>query len=75
MTDPSRTYLLVTWDGGGNVSPQLAVARRLAERGHRVHVVADPTVADRGEAIAAEKRTDDLVARPEGMGRPHVTTA
>ncbi|MCD9625212.1 nucleotide disphospho-sugar-binding domain-containing protein [Rhabdothermincola salaria] len=53
MTEPTRSYLLATWDGGGNVAPQLAVARRLLERGHRVHVLADPTVCDRAQAVGA----------------------
>ena len=34
------TFLLVLWAGGGNVPPQLALARRLTERGHRVRVLA-----------------------------------
>jgi MGT family glycosyltransferase len=29
-------YLFVTWDGGGNLPPELALARRLVERGHEV---------------------------------------
>src|SRR5262245_50122100 len=37
-------YLLATWEGGGNVGPELAIARRLIERGNRVHVLADPAV-------------------------------
>ncbi len=37
-------YLLATWEGGGNVPPELGVARRLVERGHQVHVIADPPV-------------------------------
>ena len=34
------TFLLVLWAGGGNVPPQLALARHLTERGHRVRVLA-----------------------------------
>jgi MGT family glycosyltransferase len=37
-------YLLVTWDGGGNVPPELGLARRLIARGHAVHVLGDPTL-------------------------------
>jgi MGT family glycosyltransferase len=37
-----RSYLFVTWDGGGNVPPVLGVARRLAARGHAVRVLAEP---------------------------------
>jgi len=44
MNTTPRRYLMTTWDGGGNVPPELGVARLLVERGHHVHVVADPTV-------------------------------
>ena len=37
-------FLFVTWDGGGNVPPELSIARRLVARGHHVRVLADPTV-------------------------------
>jgi MGT family glycosyltransferase len=39
---PPRSYLFVTWEGGGNVPPVLGLARRLAARGHRVRVLAEP---------------------------------
>ena len=38
--------LIVTWDGGGNVPPALALAERLAARGHRVRV-SGPASMDR----------------------------
>lgn len=41
MTD-SRSYLFVTWAGGGNVTPVLGTARRLVERGHEVSVLTEP---------------------------------
>ena len=44
MGPTSRRFLLTTWDGGGNVPPELGVARLLVDRGHHVHFVADPTV-------------------------------
>jgi UDP:flavonoid glycosyltransferase YjiC (YdhE family) len=47
----SNRYLFVMWDGGGSVPPELSVARGLVERGHRVSVLADPTIE--AEAIAA----------------------
>ena len=50
MTTGSRRFLLTLWDGGGNVPPELGVARRVVERGHLVHVVGDPTIADAAEA-------------------------
>lgn len=43
--------LFITWDGGGVIPPELGLARRLVERGHRVCVMADPTVE--AEALAA----------------------
>jgi UDP:flavonoid glycosyltransferase YjiC (YdhE family) len=36
----SKTFLFAVWAGGGNVPPQLALARRLAARGHRVRMLA-----------------------------------
>ena len=48
MNTPCR-YLLPMWDGGGTVAPGLGVARRLIARGHSVHVLADPTIADQAE--------------------------
>lgn len=47
MIAPStaRRFLFVMFEGGGNVPPQLGLARRLALRGHRVRVLADPAIA------------------------------
>jgi MGT family glycosyltransferase len=42
-----------TWDGGGNVPPELGVARRLIARGHQVHVLADPTLGGAARAVGA----------------------
>jgi MGT family glycosyltransferase len=50
MNTRSRRFLLTLWDGGGNVPPELGVARRVVERGHLVHVLGDPTFADAAEA-------------------------
>jgi len=44
-------FLVVTWDGSGNVPPVLGLARRLVERGHAIHVLADPTIET--EAVKA----------------------
>ena len=35
-----REFLFVLWSGGGNVPPQLVLARKLAQRGHTVRVLA-----------------------------------
>lgn len=36
----SKTFLFAVWAGGGNVPPQLTLARRLEARGHRVRMLA-----------------------------------
>ena len=51
MTDRRpRRYLLALWEGGGNIPPELGVARRLIARGHQVHVLGDPTIEVAAEA-------------------------
>jgi UDP:flavonoid glycosyltransferase YjiC (YdhE family) len=42
--------LFVTWDGGGNVPPVLALAARLTGRGHEVAVLGSASLAERVEA-------------------------
>lgn len=37
-----RSFLFVTWEGGGNVPPVLGLAARLVKQGHRVRVLAEP---------------------------------
>jgi MGT family glycosyltransferase len=46
----SSHFLFALWDGGGNVPPQLALARRLTERGHRVSILAPRVLQQRIEA-------------------------
>jgi len=45
MTEPPRQsprrFLFALWEGGGNVPPQLELARRLVQRGHTVRVMSD----------------------------------
>lgn len=48
--DRPQHFLFVLWDGGGNVPPQLAVARRMAEFGHRVRILAPRVLRSRIEA-------------------------
>ena len=50
MPSRPRRFLMTLWDGGGNAIPELAVARRLVERGHQVHVLGDPTLATAASA-------------------------
>jgi UDP:flavonoid glycosyltransferase YjiC (YdhE family) len=67
-----RSYLFVTFEGGGNVPPVLGVARRLAARGHGVRVLAEPcmraAVEEAGARFVAftrhftrEDRAEDLI--------------
>jgi MGT family glycosyltransferase len=68
---PPRSYLFVTFEGGGNVPPVLGVVRRLAQRGHGVRVLAEPCLRTAVEGAGArfipfrrhfvrEDRTEDL---------------
>ena len=75
MTAP-RSYLFVTFEGGGNVPPVLGVARRLAARGHDVRVLTEPclraAVEDAGARFVPftrhftrQDRADDLIRDSE----------
>lgn len=46
-------FLLITWDGGGVIPPQMAVVRRLAAAGHAVRVLSDPTVESEARQAGA----------------------
>lgn len=48
-----RRFLFVMWEGGGNVPPQLGLARALLSRGHQVHVLSEPSVEDEVRAAGA----------------------
>ena len=52
-----RTYLFALTDAGGTVPPELGVVRRVVERGHRVTVVADESMATQVEQTGAAVRT------------------
>jgi len=43
-------FLIVLWDGGGNVGPALAIARRLTESGHLVRVLGSRSLQPKVEA-------------------------
>ena len=46
-------YLIVTWDGAGNLVPTLGIARTIVERGHDVRMLGHDTIAERcGDAGA-----------------------
>jgi MGT family glycosyltransferase len=51
MSGRTRRFLLAMWEGGGTVPPELGVARRLLARGHQVHVLGDPTIAERAISL------------------------
>jgi MGT family glycosyltransferase len=51
-----RRYLFALVDGGGNVAPELAAARRLVERGHAVTVISDDSVGSEARSTGAESR-------------------
>ena len=55
MTVPPQplNFLFATWEGGGSVGPALTVARKLAERGHRVRVMSDRCNRPESEAAGA----------------------
>lgn len=46
----SSSFLFALWAGGGNVPPQLTLARRLAARGHAVRMLAPAVLRERIEA-------------------------
>lgn len=49
----SFTYLLGLTDGGGTVPPELGVASRLVQRGHRVLILGEDSTAEQVEAAGA----------------------
>lgn len=52
--DTQKSYLFVTWEGGGNVAPVLGVAKRLIARGHSVRILSEPCLQKNIESIGAE---------------------
>lgn len=60
-----RTYLFVLTDAGGTVPPEMGVVRRLADRGHRVTVLADDALEAPALAAGARFRpTTGRVTKP-----------
>jgi UDP:flavonoid glycosyltransferase YjiC (YdhE family) len=62
-----KRFLFVVVDGGGNVPAELAIARRLAGRGHDVHVLADPSVQP--DVLQAGCRFHSFVKAPARRNR------
>ncbi len=54
MSSRRRRFVFTMWEGGGTLPPELGVARRIIERGHHVHVIGDPTIRERAQAIGAD---------------------
>ncbi len=46
-------YLIVTWDGAGNLGPTLGITRTLVERGHDVRMIGHETIAERCRDVGA----------------------
>ena len=46
-------YLIVTWDGAGNLVPTLGIARTLLERGHDVRMIGHDTIDERCGDVGA----------------------
>jgi UDP:flavonoid glycosyltransferase YjiC (YdhE family) len=46
-------YLIVTWDGAGNLVPTLGIARTLVERGHDVRMIGHNTIVERCSDVGA----------------------
>ena len=61
------SVVFVTWPGGGNLTPLLALGTQLVERGHDVRVVGAPELAARFEAdgIAYAGPEEDLAGEIE----------
>lgn len=56
-------YLIVTWDGAGNLVPTLGIARSLVEAGHDVRMIGHGSIAqrcgDQGARFVALSQPDD----------------
>jgi MGT family glycosyltransferase len=63
----SRRFLFVLWEGGGNVAPQLALARSLLERGHGVRVLTEDCLAD--DVVACGARFERFATAPNRARR------
>ncbi|GAA1805889.1 glycosyltransferase [Agromyces neolithicus] len=59
-TTTPRTYLFTLTDAGGTVPPELGVVRRLVDRGHRVTVLAEQSMADQVRPTGAAYLSGDF---------------
>src|SRR5205823_2172591 len=44
---PMSRFLIMTWDGAGNLAPTLGIAATLVRRGHDVRLMGHRTIAER----------------------------
>src|SRR5262245_45647544 len=58
-------FLIVTWEGGGNVSPALALARGLVRRAHEVRILGPGSLEGRITATGARFRHFERHPRPD----------
>ena len=65
--------VVVTWDGGGNVPPALAIARELAARGHGVRVLGHRSQRRRPRGGRLRGRPAGREAREFRAGDSHST--
>jgi MGT family glycosyltransferase len=70
MVEPRR-FLFVSWDGGGNVPPELSLARRLRERGHSLRLLGDPTLEPEARAAGCEFSAWTTAPHKLGRDRSH----
>lgn len=67
------TFVFVTWNGGGNLTPALGIARALGERRHRVAFLGEET--QRGRIEAAGFAFTAYTPHPDWDGAPPQTPA
>src|SRR5215470_5742974 len=67
------TFVLVTWNGGGNLTPALGIAHALAERRHTVTFLGEDTQRRRVEAAGLAFTA--YTRRPDWDGTPPRTPA
>jgi MGT family glycosyltransferase len=56
MSGTRKSFLMTVWEGGGNVPPVLAVARKLRDAGHDVRIMSDACNGPEISAAGAEFR-------------------
>ena len=66
-----KSYLFVTWEGGGNLPPVLGLAQRLIARGHKVRVLSEPCLRNTIESLGAEFVVFKKLLRIDGTYNTH----